>query len=351
MMMNLLQLLQLIHLLLFHLIISTHASHLIKSPSQLLVISLDGFRYDYYDVVPMRSLQSITSHGVHARNGMKGVFSTVTFSSHWSLATGLLVESHGIIANSFYDPVTNTTFDKRSNQRYFFNGEPIWVTAKRQGKRVGIYFWIGSNVDFGKDVTPDYFYKKYDQKVPLAQRVDTVIKWLEDGVDLAMMYWHQPDSAGHRYGVFSDETRQELNEVDQEFTRMLAIMKDKSLDQKVNIMIVADHGMMNLTNSHNPVIIIQSDHPVLRQNVNQITGKGIVIHFWTKIGGECENATLGHLIKLSQVSGNHFTAWRKNDVPTKWGYKNSDRVAPVVAIAEPGYYIHVQKVSRCTHRF
>ena len=85
-----------------------------SNSEQLLILSFDGFRFDYFDKFEreLRALKNITKSGVHARNGIESVFSTKTFPAHWSIATGLYEESHGIISNKFYDPISNSTFKK-----------------------------------------------------------------------------------------------------------------------------------------------------------------------------------------------------------------------------------------------
>ena len=52
-------------------------------------------------------------------------------------------ESHGIVANSMYDPVFNATFHMSTVEERWWNGaEPIWVTAKKAGRKVGMRFSI-----------------------------------------------------------------------------------------------------------------------------------------------------------------------------------------------------------------
>lgn len=63
------------------------------------------------------------------------------------LNLGLYAESHGIIYNTFYDPEFKETFNKTNKDPKWWWGEPIWITAKKHGKKVGVYFWPGSEVE------------------------------------------------------------------------------------------------------------------------------------------------------------------------------------------------------------
>lgn len=67
-------------------------------PPKLIVVSFDGFRPDYVkpDVTP--HLYNLATSGVVGK-GIKSVFGTKTFPNHWSIATGLYEESHGIVHN------------------------------------------------------------------------------------------------------------------------------------------------------------------------------------------------------------------------------------------------------------
>lgn len=302
----------------------------------VVVISMDGFRYDYFDLVPMRSLRGFARRGVHARRGMKGVFATVTFSSHWTLATGLFEESHGIVGNSFFDPETNTTFTKHSHDRYFFKGEPIWVAAKRAGRRVAVYNWVGGEVNYGRfspDVAP-----VFSSQVSLKDRLQQILIDVTDNrMDLVMLYYHQPDRAGHSFGALSNEVLRELEIIDSELDHMFNQMERMGLKDQVNLILLSDHGIMNLT-SDNPHIIIRTDDESLAKNAEQIVVGDTVCHFYIRGEGkqEKEEAVIRHLDQLRQTRG-HFQVFAKNDIPERWHYRSSPRIGQVIAVANPGY--------------
>merc|ERR1712193_319303 len=71
--------------------------------SKLLLISLDGFRWDYlHRDLELNHFKSFADSGVHAK-WMTNQFQTKTFPNHWTMVTGLHEESHGIVANKFWD--------------------------------------------------------------------------------------------------------------------------------------------------------------------------------------------------------------------------------------------------------
>jgi predicted AlkP superfamily pyrophosphatase or phosphodiesterase len=89
--------------------------------------------------------------GVTAHH-MEVSFPSVTFANHYTLVTGLYPESHGIVANTFFDPDSNSTFhytnvsDNRNS--YWWQGaEPLWTSVVKQGHTSATYYWPGSEAE------------------------------------------------------------------------------------------------------------------------------------------------------------------------------------------------------------
>ena len=81
----------------------------IKLKPTVLLISLDGFRWDYLDRGVSPNLQSIIDRGVRAKS-LIPAFPSETFPNHYSIVTGVYPQTHGIVKNSFYDPVSKEGF-------------------------------------------------------------------------------------------------------------------------------------------------------------------------------------------------------------------------------------------------
>lgn len=127
--------------------------------SKLLLVSLDGFRWDYLnrEYLSLDNFHNFYGAGVKAK-WMTNQFQTKTFPNHWTMVTGLYEEAHGVVANAFYDHsghyfnyVNASSWNDRPE---FWGGEPLWITNQRQGGHSGCEFWVGSEVH-GR--TPTYF--------------------------------------------------------------------------------------------------------------------------------------------------------------------------------------------------
>lgn len=179
---------------------------------RIVIVSLDGCRWDYPQMYHTPFLDKLGHDGVQAV--MQPSFPSSTFPNHYTLATGLVPDHHGIIANVFYHKATNTTFalGKNQNDPAYWGGDPIWLTAKRQGKRVGVVYWPGSDVAI-KGEYPDYWHS-YAKKPLLTyvERVAKIEEMLKMPADkrpqLIMAYFDEPDHSGHAFGPESPETRQ-----------------------------------------------------------------------------------------------------------------------------------------------
>ena len=103
----------------------------------LVLISIDGFRWDYQDLYDTPALDRLAARGVRAES-VQPVFPTLTFPNHYSIATGLYPANHGIVANDFPDPDSGDWYLYKSarivQQGQWYGGEPIWVAAEKNGR-------------------------------------------------------------------------------------------------------------------------------------------------------------------------------------------------------------------------
>ena len=134
----------------------------------VLLVSMDGFRADYLDLTDTPHFDELANNGVRSE-GLKPVFILKTSPNHYSIATGMYVENHGLIANSFFASDLNKYYSMRDRESVdnanFYGGEPIWVTAEKHGVKTVSYFWVGTEATI-EGVYPS-IWKRYDQKFPL----------------------------------------------------------------------------------------------------------------------------------------------------------------------------------------
>ncbi|XP_047480634.1 LOW QUALITY PROTEIN: venom phosphodiesterase 2-like [Penaeus chinensis] len=214
----------------------------------LILVSLDGFRADYLEKGLTPGLQALVDGGVHAPF-MKPSYPTLTFPNHYTIVTGLYPESHGIIANKFYDPEYHATFSmgsEESLQGRWWGGEPIWNTLTRQGKMSATFFWPGSEADIGGQ-HPTYWLP-YNDDTLFSERVQQVLSWItlpaEDRPAWVSLYLNEPDHTGHGEGPDSNQVEALIMYADRSIQQLVSGLEDLGLLDCVNLVLVADHGMV-----------------------------------------------------------------------------------------------------------
>ena len=216
----------------------------------LVLISIDGFRWDYMDRYPTPNMDRIAAAGSRAER-LLPVYPTLTFPNHYSIATGLYPAHHGLVANDFPDPERNKWYSLKNREavedRWFYEGEPIWVTAETQGMVAASFFFVGTEAPV-KGVSPTHW-RSYDENITGQDRVDQVLAWLaepeENRAHLYTLYFEDVDSHSHWYGPDSKENIAAIGRVDDYLGRLLNGLDKLPHADKVNIILLSDHGLGN----------------------------------------------------------------------------------------------------------
>lgn len=303
------------------------------SQSYVVMLSLDGFRWDYPGQANTPHLDYIASQGVKARSLIPS-FPTKTFPNHYTMATGLYPDHHGIVQNSFYDPEMDRTYKisdrKAVEDPLFYGGEPIWVTAEKQGVTSASFYWVGSETPV-QGIQPTYW-KRYQHDFPFEQRIDTVIHWLSLPEDfrprLVMWYLHEPDASGHDHGPGSPEIIREVEYLDSLVGVFVQKIKQLPHADQINIIITSDHGMGPISKEKTVYLnnYIQKD-------------------WFERIEGHSPNFTLK--VKdayydtawsvLSSIP--HITAWKHGEVSERLHYGGNIRTLDFILAADSAWQI------------
>lgn len=305
------------------------------SPQQhrTVIISLDGCRWDYPELYDMPSIDEIGHDGVKAI--MKPSFPSVTFPNHYTLATGLVPDHHGIIANTFYDKESGLTFslgnhETKSNPR-FWGGEPIWITAQKQGLKVGVVYWPGSDVKI-MGTYPTY-YKDYDKKPLLtySERIVEIERMLKMPKDkrpqLIMAYFDNPDHMGHTFGPESKQTRKSVEELDCLIGQLYHDIKEMPDGKDINLIITSDHGMTRTMNDR----IVNIEKLLDKKWFERIT-YGFPTLVFPKKG--CEKKILKALADVP-----HIHTWEKGKVPAYLSYGTNKNIPSIIVCPDLGWAI------------
>lgn len=293
-----------------------NASEQLNKP-YLILISADGFRYDYAVKYNATHLLALSNDNVKAES-MIPSFPSLTFPNHYSIATGMYPSHHGIVDNQFYDrnrKATYTMSDRNTvGDGSWYGGTPIWVLAEQQGMLSAAYYFVGTEAPI-QNIRPTYWYR-FNDKVDIDFRIDKVVQWLQlpEAVrpHLITFYLSNVDHAGHMYGPETPQTEAAVHFVDNAIGKMVA--KVDKLNLPVNYIFVSDHGMtavdtatrLNLSSGIDTTKFI-------------VRGGGATLQLYAKDTSFTMNEY--DVLKKDTVD---YTTYLRNDIPAKWHYSAKD---------------------------
>jgi predicted AlkP superfamily pyrophosphatase or phosphodiesterase len=305
----------------------------------VILISLDGFRYDYLNLYRPANLNSLAAGGVRAR-WMTPSFPSKTFPNHYTIATGLYPQNHGIVENNIYDPVFKAVFtlsdrSEVENSRWWL-GEPIWVTAEKQGQKTASVFYPGTEGEIAG--TRPAFWKKYDERMSNDARVDLLLSWLDLPRDqrptFLALYFSDPDDAGHEFGPVSRETKKAVLKVDHEIGRLVIGLRAREIFSQINLIIVSDHGMARVRLS-NAILLDKLFDTKLAE---RIFWTREIVSIFPKAGKEDEIYQ-----SLKRKLSPQARVYRKAEMPARLHYSQSPRIAPLLVLPAEGWILTNQK--------
>lgn len=304
-----------------------------QSKPYVIMISIDGFRYDYAEKYNAQHLLRLSDAGVRA-TAMQPSFPSLTFPNHYTLATGLYPAHHGLVDNFFYDRKRDAVYKVGNREAVedgtWYNGIPLWVLAEKQQMISASYFWVGSESAI-QNIRPTYYFK-YQEKTAIDQRIGQVINWLQLPEDqrphFITFYFPQVDHMGHSWGPDSDSVRNAVQLVDAAIGKMVAEVA--KLNLPVNFIVVSDHGMLQADTTNT---ITLPDVPVLQPLKSMQSNEKVMLY------GKTEEEIKAAYDYLKQHE-NHYTAYLKKETPERWHYGQEDiynRIGDIILLAEASY--------------
>ncbi|PNY27182.1 pyrophosphatase/phosphodiesterase [Tolypocladium capitatum] len=327
-------------------------SHLVSNGTALfapttIIISLDGFRADFLQRGITPRLNALIEEGASPKY-MLPSFPSVTFPNHYTLATGLYPESHGLVGNTFWDPELEAEFyytdPERSLDPKWWKGEPFWVTAELQGIRTAIHMWPGSEAHI-LHVEPS-FLDKYNGEEKLSNKVSRILEFLDkpgkedESVNVEQMrpqliaaYVPDVDADGHRYGPNSTEIRSTIEGVDTMLDQLSQGLEHRNLTNIVNVIVVSDHGMATTDVSR----LMQLEDLVDTSKIAHTDG-------WPLYGlrpkDDKDLQDLYDGLKEKAKSNPNFDVFLRHvDMPERYHFSNNDRIAPLWIVPKTGWAI------------
>ncbi|KAK7048625.1 type I phosphodiesterase nucleotide pyrophosphatase [Favolaschia claudopus] len=251
-------------------------------------------------------LLDISKQGLRAK-AMIPVFPVS--SNHWSLMSGLYAESSGMVANNFWDPVTQSEFHYNQIESAWVSrwwlGEPMWETAGRAGIITANLMWPGPPKTT-TGATPTYFVPWEHTNPPSTKQATKPA----------------PNSA---------LVNQTLTQVDLFAKNLHTALVVRNLTDIVDIVFVSDHGMTDT--SHPEHIYI--DDILGADAYNAIAHED----GWPSMGLRFAEDAGVNVSEIARESKGKFDVYTHETMPGRYHFSKSERIAPVYVVPKIGYVL------------
>ena len=311
-----------------------------SNPPPLILISMDGFRWDYCDLHPAETpnLRRLKREGASAR-ALISVFPSNTFPNHYSIVTGLYPAHHGIVNNHMFDPRTGEFFyyttPKSSREPQWWGGEPIWITAVKQGRLSACSYWPGSEAAIeGRHAT---YWKPFDYfNTTFEERLETVLGWFKrpeaERPSVVTFYIEEANSVGHDYGPDSPEIVAAIKQIDTQVGELKSRLA--RIGVTPNFVLVSDHGMTSVSPEH----LLSLDDYLDLKNV-QIDDSGSTVSLRPRDGDIAA-------LEKSLAKIPHAKVYRAESLPARFHFADNPRISPLWILPDEGWRCETRATSR-----
>jgi predicted AlkP superfamily pyrophosphatase or phosphodiesterase len=298
----------------------------------VILVSLDGWRWDYAQKYSAPTVARMMKRGVSGP--LIPSFPSKTFPNHYTIVTGLYPGHHGIVANAIKDPATGRRLTmsnrKEVQDPMWWGGEPLWVTVQRAGQIAAPLFWVGSEAPIMGPRAR--FWEPFNEDLPPNARIERILNWLDLPVaerpTFLSLYFSDVDGAGHANGPESQAVAQAVRRVDRYIDRLLRALASRRIDDRVNVVIVSDHGMSEANTNR---VVVLGDY--LSVDALDIIDVNPTLGIFPPAGRE--------EAVYRALAGAHprLKVFRKAETPPQWHYRDHPRIPPIVGVVDEGWQI------------
>ena len=296
----------------------------------LIILSLDGFRWDYCDFAQTPTFDSLAKAGTKAES-IVPCFPTKTFPNHYSIATGLYPDNHGIVLNGFYAPDLDKPYAIRNKDAVtngeFYGGTPMWNVAESNNIKTATLFWVGASAEINNQ-RPSHW-STYFNGLELDSRIDSIVNWLSLPVEtrphLIMWYYKEPDNIGHNFGPDSPELIAEVEKLDAFVGDFFTAVRKLPIYNQIDFIVTSDHGMAALS-SEKEVYLTQI---IDTNDIDFFNGGNPIINL--KVAEGKIDKVYNDLINGSS----NIEVWKHNEVPPEFHYGTNVRTQDITVLAKP----------------
>uniref|UniRef100_A0ACB8FJV6 Uncharacterized protein n=2 Tax=Sphaerodactylus townsendi TaxID=933632 RepID=A0ACB8FJV6_9SAUR len=310
---------------------------------KLLLVSFDGFRWNYDQDVDTPNFDNLAKDGVKAKY-ITPPFVTMTSPSHFTTISGRWIEDHGVIHNMMFNTETLRKYSHKATQNkteWWDNGVlPLWITAQNQGKKTASFHYPGGGANYSGQSVNRSLVEAFDHpdanETEWQENIDIVMNWFtQEDFDFVTLYYGEPDNVGHKFGPETENRKVIIQQIDRTIGYLTAAIEKYGLKDTLNVIITSDHGMTTVKKNPDVEEIFLAKHikfsDLVKFDILDYGGFGMIL---PKPGKEEE---------IYQVLKNvhpHLKVYKKEEFPEDFHYAKHERVLPILLYGDPGYSVN-----------
>ncbi len=307
-------------------------------PATIVIwLHVGGFRTDYMAKVNPVFLGMAESSGMFTKRFIPS-YPTLTWPNLATQVTGLDLKGHGVSADSLRDPATGTIHEFPRDPK-FLRGEPIWITAKRQGVWVLVHDWPFSQSQ-PSEHGADHFLTEFDPELRDEQRLDRIREgWLQDtGTPtkrLIMGCLFDLEKTARAKGTRDEDTLRAFQTMDDHLASFFDAVKEWQREpnherDEIHVLISTAHGLADVKT--------KIDLPRLMGDFADGIDYALsdaLAYIWFKDDVSNSDALAARID--SELGGRVFaTLYKPEDYDENWGFDGDQRPDRIIAL-KPGY--------------
>ncbi|XP_060116994.1 ectonucleotide pyrophosphatase/phosphodiesterase family member 7-like [Heteronotia binoei] len=310
---------------------------------KLLLISFDGFRWNYDQDVITPNLDILVKEGVKAKY-ITPPFVTMTSPSHFTTITGRWIEDHGVIHNMMFNPETLRKYSHKATQNmteWWDNGVlPLWITAQNQGKKTASFHYPGGGANYSGQSIQRSLVEAFDHpdsnETEWRENIDIVMNWFtQEDFDFVTLYYGEPDKVGHNYGPETENRKVIIQQIDRTIGYLRAAIEKYGLNDNLNVIITSDHGMTTVKKKPDVEEILLINYikfkDLVKFDILDYGGFGMIL---PKPGKEEE------IYQALKKAHTHLNVYKKEEFPEKFHYAKHERILPILLYGDSGYSVN-----------
>ncbi|XP_050931899.1 LOW QUALITY PROTEIN: ectonucleotide pyrophosphatase/phosphodiesterase family member 7 [Lates calcarifer] len=310
--------------------------------NKLLLISFDGFRWDYDQDVDTPNLDRLAVDGVKAKYITPPML-TMTSPSHFTTITGRWVEDHEVVHNMMFNTKTNQKVPHKqtlTRSEWWDNGAlPLWITAQNQGLKTASFFFPGGGANYSGQAVNRVLVEMPghldDNETEWRQNIDTVMSWFtEEDFNLVTLYYGEPDNVGHAKGPDHPDRKAIIRQIDRTIGYLREAIDRHHLTDTLNVIITSDHGMTTI--KKRPLV----DEIILNKYLNLIKLASFEILDYGGFGILTPRPGKEQEVFDALSNAPNLTVFKKNEMPESFHLGNSKRLPPIVIVADLGFNLN-----------